>query len=130
MLCSNFSSLSLLIICLCFCLSLSLTLSVYRSSSLSLSDWLFLSLYLYQSLYKTMHRMYYALLRLCLSSSFTNSVCTVCPRSSDPFYAVGYFMNWGTISWIHSIPISLSSFHKKIENYRPLQQNTQITLHL
>ena len=28
---------------------------------------------------------------------------TVCPRSSDPFYIVTYYMKWVTISWTHSI---------------------------
>ena len=35
-------------------------------------------------------------------SSFKNSrfIClTVCPRSSDPFYTVTYYMKWVTTSW-------------------------------
>ena len=27
---------------------------------------------------------------------------TVCPRSSDPFYIVGYYTKWVTTSWTHS----------------------------
>ena len=31
-------------------------------------------------------------------------VCTtVCPRSSDPFYVVTYYIKWVTTSWTHSI---------------------------
>ena len=28
---------------------------------------------------------------------------TVCPRSSDPFYTVTYYMKWVTTSWTYSI---------------------------
>ena len=28
---------------------------------------------------------------------------TVCPRSSDPFYVVSYYIKWVTTSWAHSI---------------------------
>ena len=28
---------------------------------------------------------------------------TVCPRSSDPFYVVTYYIKWVTTSWTHSI---------------------------
>ena len=28
---------------------------------------------------------------------------TVCPRSSDPFYVVPYYMKWVTTSWTHCI---------------------------
>ena len=27
---------------------------------------------------------------------------TACPRSSDPFYIVSYYMEWVTTSWTHS----------------------------
>ena len=27
--------------------------------------------------------------------------CTICPRSSDPFYIVTYFIKWVTTSWTH-----------------------------
>ena len=27
---------------------------------------------------------------------------TICPRSSDPFYIVNYYINWVTTSWTHS----------------------------
>ena len=27
---------------------------------------------------------------------------TVCPRSSDPFYIVGYYIKWVTTSWTYS----------------------------
>ena len=30
---------------------------------------------------------------------------TVCPRSSDPFYIVSYYINWVTTSWTHSTSI-------------------------
>ena len=33
---------------------------------------------------------------------------TVCPRSSDPFYIVCYYINWVTASWTHSICIAFS----------------------
>ena len=29
--------------------------------------------------------------------------CTVCPRSSDPFYVVTYYIKWVTTSWTYSI---------------------------
>ena len=29
--------------------------------------------------------------------------CTVCPRSSAPFYIVAYFIKWVTTSWAYSI---------------------------
>ena len=31
---------------------------------------------------------------------------TVCPRSSDPFYLVTYFIKWVTTSWTNSIMLS------------------------
>ena len=30
-------------------------------------------------------------------------VITVCPRSSDPFYIVTYYIKWVTTSWTHSL---------------------------
>ena len=30
------------------------------------------------------------------------SVYTVCPRSSEPFYKVSYYIKWVTTSWTHS----------------------------
>ena len=27
---------------------------------------------------------------------------TVCPRSSDPLYIIGYYIKWVTTSWTHS----------------------------
>ena len=33
---------------------------------------------------------------------------TVCPRSSDPFYIVYYYINWVTTSWTYSSIISLN----------------------
>ena len=30
-------------------------------------------------------------------------VLTVCPRSSDPFYIVSYYIKWVTTSWTYSI---------------------------
>ena len=30
------------------------------------------------------------------------SLSTVCPRSSDPFYLVGYYIKWVTTSWTYS----------------------------
>ena len=30
------------------------------------------------------------------------TLCTVCPRSSDPFYVVTYYIEWVTTSWTHS----------------------------
>ena len=34
------------------------------------------------------------------------SIYTVCPRSSDPFYRVSYYINWVTTSWSHSTDLS------------------------
>ena len=36
---------------------------------------------------------------------------TVCPRSSDPFYIVSYYMKWVTTSWTYS-----SASHKIFYN--------------
>ena len=34
---------------------------------------------------------------------FEPSPCTVCPRSSDTFYMVTYYIKWVTTSWIDGI---------------------------
>ena len=31
------------------------------------------------------------------------SLNTVCPKSSDPFHIVSYYIKWVTTSWTHSI---------------------------
>ena len=39
------------------------------------------------------------------AKQFTNKETdkhTICPRSSDPFYIVTYYMKWVTTSWTHS----------------------------
>ena len=36
----------------------------------------------------------------CLSTLL--SLYTICPRSSDPFYVVSYYIKWVTTSWTHS----------------------------
>ena len=34
----------------------------------------------------------------------SKSICTVCPKSSHPFYIVSYYIiKWGTTSWTYSI---------------------------
>ena len=39
------------------------------------------------------------------------SLCgTVCPRSSDPFYIVGYYIAWVTTSWTSSIKFFVPGF--------------------
>ena len=35
-------------------------------------------------------------------AAYTRGVYTVCPRSSDPFYIVGYYIKWVTTSWTYS----------------------------
>ena len=47
---------------------------------------------------------------------------TVCPRSSDPFYEVTYYLKWVTISWtdgIHYIPYTyiIESYDEHIYIY-------------
>ena len=39
---------------------------------------------------------------------------TVCPKSSDPFYKVSYFIKWVTTSWTHSIWKILISANEKL----------------
>ena len=36
----------------------------------------------------------------------TDTDNTVCPRSSDPFYIVSYYIKWVTTSWTYSISMS------------------------
>ena len=38
---------------------------------------------------------------------------TVCPRSSDPFYVVSYYIKWVTTSWTHSMKLRLK-YAKKV----------------
>ena len=38
---------------------------------------------------------------ICLSIS--TDICTICPRSSDPFYMITYYMKWVTTSWTAGI---------------------------
>ena len=37
---------------------------------------------------------------------------TVCPRNSDPFYIITYYINWVTTSWTDGIFISLDKIEK------------------
>ena len=37
------------------------------------------------------------------SSNNVESVSTVCPGSSDPFYIVSYYIKWDTTSWTYCI---------------------------
>ena len=37
-----------------------------------------------------------------LKNNYQFRKCTVCPRSSDPFYIVSYYIKWGTTSWTYS----------------------------
>ena len=39
---------------------------------------------------------------------------TVCPRSSDPFYIVTYYIKWVTTSWTHSIIFCYTNNVKKM----------------
>jgi len=36
------------------------------------------------------------------SSELPSNLSTICPRSSDPFYIVSYYIKWVTTSWTHS----------------------------
>ena len=38
-----------------------------------------------------------------LPVSYTVQEDTVCPRSSDPFYVVTYYINWVTTSWKYTV---------------------------
>ena len=31
------------------------------------------------------------------------SEATICPRSSDPFYMISYYMKWGKTSWTYGM---------------------------
>ena len=33
------------------------------------------------------------------------NIITICPRSSDPFYIVSYYIKWVTTSWTHSMNV-------------------------
>ena len=37
------------------------------------------------------------------------SICTICPRSSDPFCKVSDYIKWVTTSWTHSLFIKIRS---------------------
>ena len=37
----------------------------------------------------------------------TKAYNTICPRSSDPFYTVTYYIKYVTISWTHSIYLAV-----------------------
>ena len=40
---------------------------------------------------------------------FSSKNATMCPRSSDPFYIVSYYIKWVTTAWTHSsLPTSVS----------------------
>ena len=41
-----------------------------------------------------------------LQARFVRQVSTVCPRSSDPSYAVNWFIKWITTSWTYSTSLS------------------------
>ena len=41
------------------------------------------------------------------------TVCTVCQRSSDPFYLVTYYIKWVTTSWTHSIIYNMDIRNQK-----------------
>ena len=48
---------------------------------------------------------------------------TVCPRSSDPFYIVGYYIKWVTTSWTYSTykyKMDKTSWIDSIRQFRPL----------
>ena len=38
---------------------------------------------------------------------------TICPRSSDPFYLVTYYIKWVTTSWTYSIKNSASHTRRR-----------------
>ena len=42
---------------------------------------------------------------------------TICPGSSDPFYIVGYYIKWVTISWTHSIIHIRADIHHRHLNW-------------
>ena len=37
------------------------------------------------------------------SKNENTNINTVCPRSSDPFYLVSFYIKWVTTSWTYSI---------------------------
>ena len=38
-----------------------------------------------------------------LKKDYHEAYITVCPRSLDPFYVVGYYIKWGKSSWTDSV---------------------------
>ena len=50
------------------------------------------------SQFKHFHQQLSGLKAACSQGSYT-----VCPRSSDPFYIVIYYIKWATSPWTHSI---------------------------
>ena len=63
---------------------------------------------------------------------------TICPRSSDPFYIVSYYIKWVTASWTHSImlargtwrgSIKVASSNKKPKKIRDIDTDHYETLH-
>ena len=76
-------------------------LPLFSLFSLYLCVYVFLSLFQYPCVH---------LFSVCLSLSFRRlwqifaekkSLYTVCPRSSDPFYIVNYYIKWVTTPWTH-----------------------------
>ena len=53
-------------------------------------------------IFRPMNRIFHAHKNLCLQLCFKK--CTVCPRSSDRFYVVSFFIKWVTTSWAYSTP--------------------------
>ena len=45
-------------------------------------------------------------------NNFTLALSTVCPRSSDPFYTVTYYMKWFTTSLRHSTFVFILAVNK------------------
>ena len=91
-----------------FWLLLNIFFFVHRPTNKDISiskDWNLREIYAFIMLYKLLLRVKHGIRnRVKTRTSFCQSaVYTVCPRSSDPFYTVSYFIKWVTTSWTCSI---------------------------
>ena len=52
--------------------------------------------------------------RNCRIFNECTTVSTVCPRSSDPFYIVSYYIKWVTTSWTYSMSTKIRPIYNTI----------------
>ena len=71
---------------------------------ISLGIWIWTDVSIYRDyLQRRDGRLFLSRLRQRLQPPASTQVSTVCPRSSDPFHIVSYYINWVTSSWTYSI---------------------------